>query len=120
MLKYFWIAEYNDKTALPQFDPETGKENLFKDIDQSKLVRFGWYPFPEELTKKVTGSISNPFLPKYVINLNKDDILIARRRTYIQLRGHQESRYIDYLLGTQKYLICIDEFGNVEVRNGDL
>ena len=56
MLKYFWIAEYKD-SALPQFDPETGKENLFKEIDQSKLIRFGLYPFSIKLWNKVEGSI---------------------------------------------------------------
>ena len=45
-LHLFWIAEYQDGTALPQFDPDTGEEHLFKEVDQSKLKRFGWYAFP--------------------------------------------------------------------------
>jgi len=34
-----WIAKYNDKTQLSQFN-EDGEENLFKDIDQDKLTEF--------------------------------------------------------------------------------
>lgn len=33
-----WIAIYNDKTELKQF--ENGKEHLFKEINQEKLRRF--------------------------------------------------------------------------------
>ena len=44
-LVYFWIATYNDGTALAQFDPETGLPNKFTDIDQSRLKTLGWYPF---------------------------------------------------------------------------
>jgi len=36
---YRWTAIYNDETLLTQFEGE--KENLFKDIDQNKLVVFG-------------------------------------------------------------------------------
>lgn len=115
-LKYFWIAEYSDKTAFPQFDPETGNENLFKDIDQSRLVRFGLYPFSDELSKKVACGISNPFLPKFVINLNNTDKLFFKRRNYIERCGQMEYRYIEYLIGTQNYVLCIDEFGNTEIK----
>lgn len=114
-LKYFWIAEYNDKTALPQFDPETGNENLFKDIDQSKLIRFGLYPFSKELSRKVPCSVSD-LLPKFVINLSSEDKLVYLRRNYIEKIGSKENRFIKYLLGTQSYVLYIDEFGNTEIK----
>jgi len=115
-LKYFWIAEYKDGTALPQFDLETGKENLFKDIDQSKIVRFGLYPFTLELSKKIDCGDLNPFLPKFVINLSKEDKLFFVRRNYIKIQGTKENRYIEYLLGTQNYVLHINESGNTEVK----
>jgi len=52
-LTFFWIAIYKDGTIFSQFDLETGEERLFGDIDQSKLEKFGWFPFSEELAKKV-------------------------------------------------------------------
>ena len=115
-LKYFWIAEYNDGTALPQFDLESGNENLFKEIDQSRLIRFGLYPFTLELSKKVECSDLNLLLPKFVINLKKEDKLFFARRNYIQMQGTRENRYIEYLLGTQNYVLHINESGNVEVK----
>lgn len=115
-LKYFWIAEYNDGTALPQFDLESGNENLFKDIDHSKIIRFGLYPFTVELSKKVECSDLNPFLPKFVINLKSNDKLFFVRRNYIEMCGTTENRYIEYLLGNQNYVLHIDESGNVEVK----
>jgi len=114
MLKYFWIAEYKD-SALPQFDPETGKENLFKEIDQSKLIRFGLYPFSMELWNKVNGSILST-LPKFIINLSSDDKLVFKRRNYIIKYGRSEIRKIEYLIGTQNYVLHIDESGNVEIK----
>lgn len=115
-LKFFWIAEYNDSTALPQFDPETGIENLFKEIKQSELIKFGLYPFTLELSKKVNCSDFNPFLPKFIINIKSEDKLIYLRRNHIVRQGNKESRFIEYLLGTQNYVLRIDEFGNVEVK----
>ena len=115
-LRYFWIAEYKDGTALPQFDPETGDENLFSEINQSNLIRFGWYPFSEELSKKAENSLYNPFLPKYILNIKQDDKLVAKRRNYIERIGQIENRKTEYLLGNQNFTMIIDEYGNVEVK----
>lgn len=37
--KMIWVAQYNDGTSLRQFNPDNS-ENLFKDINQDKLVEF--------------------------------------------------------------------------------
>lgn len=50
---FMWIAEYEDGTCLPQFDPGTGEEHLFKEVDLSRLRAFGWYPFTVELAEKL-------------------------------------------------------------------
>lgn len=115
-LRYFWIAEYKDRTALPQFDPETGEENLFAEVNQLNLIKFGWYPFSEELVKKVKNSLYNPFLPKYILNVNINDKIIVRRRNYIERIGQAEKRRTEYLLGNQNFIMIIDEYGNVEVQ----
>ena len=53
-LTHFWIAEYNDGMAVPQFDPEDGHENKFTSLDQGKMVAFGIYPFSRDFADFVT------------------------------------------------------------------
>jgi len=83
-LVFFWIATYNDGTALPQFDPKTYKANKITDIDQSKLVKIGWYPFSfsfaKELNDRDIPVVANPLLPKYEVTIdgNKRYILFTR------------------------------------------
>lgn len=82
----FWIAHYSDNTSLPQFDPEDGHENKFSDIDQSKLVRFGWYPFTAKLQKLVKPRvIVNPLLSSYEIELKPSQRLICFRQNKITM-----------------------------------
>ena len=64
VIKYFWIAEYNDGQALPQFDPMSGKENMFSEIDMDKLVSFGWYPFSHEFAFKSCIANNKNFLDR--------------------------------------------------------
>lgn len=112
-LSFFWIAEYNNENVFPQFDLKTGKENLYKDINFEKLIKFGWYPFSAELSRKVPESKYNPILPHYVISLGSNDKLFARRRGHINLVSGKTK--FEYLVGTQNYLLVIDEMGNVEI-----
>jgi hypothetical protein len=86
-LVYFWIAHYNDKTSLPQFDPYDYHENAFKDIQKDKLIKFGLYPFTKELADGIygigTAVISIPILPKYEINIINNRRLIHYRDVFI-------------------------------------
>ena len=121
-LVFFWVAEYTDGTALSQFDPETGKENLFKCVDLARVKRFGWYPFTEELAEKVfevEGLIVVPsaFKP-YVVDLNGGDKLIVKRENvlrYFMDSGEVAGREIVYVLGVEgKQILRIHEDGSVE------
>lgn len=86
-LVYFWIAHYSDGNALPQYDPNTFRENSFKDIQHDKLIKFGLYPFNRDLASGVrnTGQavINIPILPIYEVNLNSDKRLIYYRDVFI-------------------------------------
>jgi len=81
-IPYFWIAFYNDNTCLPQYDLETGKKNEWKDIDQSRLVKFGWFPFSEKLAQKVGSFAVSKHIPYFIIRLKPNQRLIALRREY--------------------------------------
>jgi len=89
-----WIAEYGDGSAFPQFDPETGKENPFTAVDQSKLCKFGWYPFSVEMTRKILKTDGIAVIPTnnplYFIELSENDVLIAKRTNEIAIFHYRE------------------------------
>ena len=110
ILHLFWIAEYQDGTALPQFDPDTGEEHMFKEIDHARLKRFGWYAFAAELAGKVPNAVVNLNLKHYVLSLRPraqrgGGNLIAYRTTTVSfsLKTLDVSRHSadEYVLGLQ-------------------
>jgi len=121
-LVFFWIAEYADGTALAQFDPETGKENLFKNVDLTRVKRFGWYPFNEDLAEKIfeaEGLIVVPSAFKHcVVELEAGDKLVAKRENVLRYfvdSGEVASREVVYVLGVEgKQILRIHEDGKVE------
>lgn len=120
-LVYFWIAEYTDGSALPQFDPETGRENRFSEVDQQKLERFGWYPFTPELAQKILKAEKLVAIPTrnlpYAVRLGNDRKLVAYRTSTIKLRmksGEVERGETVYVLGVDcGRILEIDESGKV-------
>jgi hypothetical protein len=120
-LVYFWIAEYTDGSALPQFDPETGRENRFSEVDQLKLQRFGWHPFSLELAQKILKTEETVVVPtrnpSYTVSVEKDDRLVAHRNNTVRLQmreggvDHEETVYV---LGVEDgKTLQINEEGNV-------
>lgn len=121
-LCYFWVAEFSDGSALPQFDPETGKENkadpdwlpsvegqppVAKDpvFLNKKLVRFGWYPFTCKLAGKILEAEGIVVIPRnspsHVVDLKDCEKLIACRTNAIKfgLRGGVSRGETVYVLG---------------------
>lgn len=85
---YMWVAEYRDGSALPQFDPDTGKENPFSSIDQSRLCKFGWYPFSINMMGKILGGedaiVALPMNnPSYSVELKAGEKLVAHRNNIV-------------------------------------
>lgn len=68
---FFWIATYEGGRCLPQFDPETCKEHLWKEVVESKVVKIGWYPITEKMTKMIRGLRvrANPSLSVHELEL---------------------------------------------------
>jgi hypothetical protein len=79
-IPFFWIVFYNDNSYLPQFDLDSGKPYLFKDIDQTKLIKYGWFPISLELAK-ILGEpfYHNPRLTPIILELKPNQRLIALR-----------------------------------------
>jgi hypothetical protein len=120
-LIFFWIAEFQDGKALPQFDPKTGEENKFSLVDLPLVRQFGWYPFTPELSRKIynkTGILTIPSdNPVYTVTLKKGDKLIAKRENIIKFNMKNEvtSRQTVYLLGKAgEKNLRIRENGSVE------
>jgi len=120
-LVYFWIAEYTDGSALPQFDPETGKENRFSEVDHQKLHRFSWYPFSASLAQKILENEKLRVIPtrnpSYTVTVEKGDRLVAYRTNTIKLqirKGEVDHGGTVYVLGVEGgKVLHIDEEGNV-------
>ena len=120
-LVYFWIAEYTDGSALPQFDPETGRENRFSEVDKQKLHRFGWYPFTQKLAQKILENEKVRVIPtrnpSYTVTVEKGDRLVAYRTNTIKLhirKGEVDHGGTVYVLGVKGgKVLQIDEEGNV-------
>ena len=120
-LVYFWIAEYTDGSALPQFDPETGRENKFSEIDQQMLCRFGWYPFTPKLAQKILETEGTVVVPtqnqSYAVAMEKGDRLVAYRTNTVKLhmmKGGVDHGGVVYVLGVEgRKLLHINEEGKV-------
>ena len=120
-LVYFWIAEYTDDSALPQFDPETGKENRFSEIDHRKLHRFGWYPFSPKLAQQILKAEKMVVIPSrnrsYTVIVENGDRLVAYRTNTIKLhtrKGGVDHGGAVYVLGVEcEKVLQINEEGNV-------
>jgi hypothetical protein len=119
-----WIAEYGDGEVLPQFDPKTGKENLFKDIDIKRLKRFGWHNFGPEMAGRlnVQGfNVRSTYPPiSVVLDIREGEELVAVRRNAIKYSpggGYQHEETV-YVLGIKdKAYVFISEDGTIEMSS---
>lgn len=134
-LLYYWAAFYEDETVLPQFDLETGEENLFKAVDLERVVQFGLFPFSPKFAEIVKENgvkvIPSMTFPRYLIRLEKGDELIHLRRNAIQTgittggEMKELQREIIYVLGKRRrvgrgwnnFILFINENGNVTVSS---
>lgn len=105
-ITYFWAAEYENDLIFPQFDLETGKENLFSEIEQDRLKSFGWYPIGFDLSLKIRQSNVDSFVEAnestaYVkIHLDKYKKLFACRRQKLSYSvGQIDNRDVIYVVG---------------------
>lgn len=92
-LVYHWIAYYEDGSILPQYNIDTYKKNIFTDIEQNKLIKFGLYPFTKDLSNNIQDeTFPLPFLPVYEINLDKNKRLIHYRDVFISQESYHLCR----------------------------
>ena len=85
---YFYRCYYSDGSTQEQYSKERDYKGLkFTDINQDKLIKFGLYPFSQDLAEKVTkvGTEARalPFLPEYEIEFDENKRLIYYRQCFI-------------------------------------
>lgn len=83
---WMWIAHYNDGTSLPQYDPYNLDTHLFDEVEQDRLIKFGLYPFPSNLARRLREERglnvrSNIFLPKFEVNIDENKRVIGALTT---------------------------------------
>lgn len=101
-LKYFWIVEYLDGKALSQFDPDTGKELQWSEVDESRVCKVSWAEFSRDLSDKIkieTISVKRPKI--HHVDFNPGEKILICRRNHLAV-SQKISKYghrIEYLIG---------------------
>jgi hypothetical protein len=104
-LRYYWIIECANGDAVAQFDPETGKENLWKDVPKDEMVKASLAEFSTEMSDKIIDGCGVHTIPSvmpdiFSMDLEMDDSLVLFRRNYISYSGAGfKSRRTEYILG---------------------
>jgi hypothetical protein len=118
---YMWIAHYSDGTSLPQYDPYILSTHTFKEVNQDKLIKFGLYPFPLSLAKRLKEEKglnikSNILLPKYEVDIDKNTRVIGALSTnYIQSTNYTYCPTCKKWMNKNKFRI-IDIGGKVKTH----
>jgi hypothetical protein len=115
-MRYKWKATYKDGTEFPQFDK--AGENLFKDIDFSQVVKFGWYDRCAEFDVKAEGEketiVYSSRQAKFEVRVKEGEEIIAFRRHVATMA---QDRILQYGLGIKgRFVMLIDSLGNVEAE----
>lgn len=108
LLSFFWIAYFNDSTAIAQFEPESGKEVLWSAVEPLKhaLTRVEWRPFSHKM-KRLLAATGQPVkvLPQQStmsVELGPDCDLIIKRVRHVSMgfskNGHGDHNTL-YVLG---------------------
>jgi len=110
-LSYFWAVEYEDSTAISQFDPLSGLERQWSDVlGKNKRVKtVYWLPFSRDFAKKVFKRcdilcVSIPTERRMMAHIPPGGNIIIKRKGFIPLgvgsSGRSERKA--YVLGFEK------------------
>jgi hypothetical protein len=132
MLSLMWVVQFADGRAIPQYDPSTGKENLYSEVERYSraIVKAGWYPFTPKLAR-LLGALGEPvrLLPwscraEMDFKVGDEPILKRRRVTSVGVRrGTGQGEGTFYILarrrGNDMLAYVLDEAGErVQPREG--
>jgi len=107
-LRFIWLAEFNNGDCISQFDPDTGKEIPWKNINTGRIARLSWVTISIELSQKILeaeGIYTYPsIIPEiYTVEYEKKEIPLIYRRNYIEYsKSTGMDRKTIYILGKIK------------------
>lgn len=79
IVEMFWVAEYNNNRALPEYDEFTGQVNSFSHVNHRDVLRFWWLPVTPRMTQMFPNLRVNPLLKRHAVELNGSKGYVARR-----------------------------------------
>jgi len=107
-LYFIWLAEFDNGEKILQFDIDTGKEILWKDIDIDQIKKLSWTTIPLELSQKIFAMegiyTHSSILPKkYIVEYENSEKPLIYRRNYIKFsKSAIINRKTIYILGKIK------------------
>jgi hypothetical protein len=81
VIEAFWVAEYNNGQALPEYDLYNLRVNRFEFVDHKNVLRFWWLPVTPDMAKAFPGLRVNPRLRRCAMDMNGSKGFVARRTT---------------------------------------
>lgn len=101
----FWVAEYNNGQALPEYDLLTRRINRFEHVDHKNVLRFWWLPVTYDMIGAFPGLRCNPRLRRCAMDTNGSKGFVSRR-TMIRLpmggSGKIERKVKCYIVGIER------------------
>jgi len=111
-MRFEWVGTYNDGTLVCQCAP--GHETAFKDVEQGRLIKFGWYVVPDGIVDTEKAIRAGIPMRSFQVSVKPGEKVIAFRRHYVNLR---EDKVAQYGLGIEgRFVMLIEPDGSMEVE----
>lgn len=75
----FWVAEYKNGLALPEYDESSGQVNSFSHVNHKDVLRFWWLPVTARMAQMFPNLRVNPRLKRHAVDLDGSKGYVARR-----------------------------------------
>lgn len=102
VVEMFWVAEYNDGQALPQYDPFLNRENRYGEVDHKNVIHFWWIPITPKMALQFPGTRYNPLLCRHAVELNGSKGFVTRRTRLSIGTGGMRHKIKCYVLGIER------------------
>ena len=79
IIEMFWVAEYNNGQALPEYDESTGTINPFSHVNHKDVLRFWWMPITPRMMQVFPYTRYNPLLKRHAVDVKGSKGFVARR-----------------------------------------
>ena len=79
IIEMFWVAEYKNGLALPEYDEFTRMVNSFSHVNHKDVLRFWWLPITPKMTQRFPNLRVNPLLKRHAVALSGSKGFVARR-----------------------------------------